>query len=96
MGSDFAVGYELFEKRDQPGKESYWYYGLFVFAINWVPGIAAAIHCISMYRHQLKPKITIIYAALLIVLYPIVPTMAYIVLLWTHPKVKFIKVFYFL
>ena len=65
------------------GKEIY---GIITLAINWVPGIPAAVHLMSMYREQLPWQKTVLYATLLILLYPIVPVLAYINLLWKKPK----------
>ena len=58
--SDFAQGVALFwtpEKR---------VYGVVTLAINWIPGIPAAIHLLSMYRQEFPWYSTLIYAGLLI------------------------------
>ena len=39
-----------------------WIYGLATISINWLPGVAAAIHIVSMYRTQLPVKKTLLYA----------------------------------
>ena len=31
-----------------------WRYGAITIAINWLPGVVAAIHIIAMYRHHFK------------------------------------------
>lgn len=41
-------------------------YGVVTLAINWIPGIPAAIHLISMYREDFPWYSTLLYAALLI------------------------------
>ena len=39
-----------------------YYYGLVTIGLNWLPGVVAAVHIISMYRRELKAKKTLIYA----------------------------------
>ena len=39
-----------------------WKYGLLTIAINWLPGLVAAIHIISMYRHNFKACKTMLAA----------------------------------
>ena len=39
-----------------------WKYGIATIAINWLPGFAAAIHIVSMYRTQLPARKTLLYA----------------------------------
>ena len=86
VGSDFTFAFQLM----QEGK---WQYGCISLAINWLPGLAASIYVLTMYRQLLKPKFVILYAILVFVLYPFVPTLAYITLLWTRPSVFFIQIF---
>ena len=50
------------------------------------PGIAAVVHFISMHRQDKKWQKVSKYAILLIILYPILPFMAYVKMLWTRPK----------
>ena len=78
--SDFAFGFQLILQGE-------WAYASICFAINWFPGITASIYVITMYRHELGPKRAVCYALLVFLLYPIVPTIAYIVLLWVRPPV---------
>ena len=80
VGSDFAFGFHLLH-------EDHVLYGWISLAINWFPGITASIYVITMYRHELGPKRAVCYALLVFLLYPIVPTIAYIVLLWVRPPV---------
>ena len=87
VGSDFAFAFQLMQE------ESKWQYGCISLAINWLPGLAASIYVLTMYRQLLKPKFVILYAVLVFVLYPIVPTLAYITLLWTRPSVFFRHIF---
>ena len=86
VGSDFTFAFQLMQ-------EDKWQYGCISLAINWLPGLAASIYVLTMYRQLLKPKFVILYAVLVFVLYPIVPTLAYITLLWTRPSVFFIQIF---
>ena len=88
VGSDFTFAFQ--ELLMQEGK---WQYGCISLAINWLPGLAASIYVLTMYRQLLKPKFVILYAVLVFVLYPIVPTLAYITLLWTRPSVFFRHIF---
>ena len=37
---------------------STWKYGAITIAINWLPGVVAAIHIIAMYRHHFKASKT--------------------------------------
>ena len=39
-----------------------WKYGAITVAINWLPGVVAAIHMISMYRHRFKASKVILAA----------------------------------
>ena len=39
-----------------------YFYGLVTIGINWIPGLVAAIHMISVYRRELKAMKTLIYA----------------------------------
>ncbi len=78
--SDLAQGIALLTTEDRA------VYGIITIGINWVPGAAASIHLLSMYRHELPWQKTLLYAALLLVFYPIVPTLAFINLLWKKPR----------
>ena len=60
--------------------------GLITLGINWIPGFIAAIHLISVHRRDFKWYMTILYAVLLIVFYPIVPTLALLGMLWAKPS----------
>ena len=65
------------------GKEIY---GIITLSINWIPGIVAAIHLLSMYRNRLPWHRVLLFALLAVVLYPVIPILAYINLLWKKPK----------
>ena len=60
VASDFVQGYALMIT---PGK---FYYGVITLSINWIPGIVAAIHLLSVYRRELAWYNAILYAILLI------------------------------
>ena len=74
--SDLAQAYTLY----MDGKHLY---GAITFGINWIPGLIAAIHLIAVHRHQFQWYMTLFYAFLLILFYPLVPTLALIGLLWS-------------
>ena len=61
-------------------------YGYIALGIIWLPGVAAAIHVISMYRNDHSCAKVLTWALLLAVLYPAVPLLAYVALLWNRPK----------
>ena len=77
--SGFLQGYALFSTE---GKALY---GLMTFGINWIPGICAAIHVLSVYRTELVWYKAILFAFLSIVLSPIIPILALLILLWMQP-----------
>ena len=81
VGSDFTFGFQLLQEG------ATFIYGCISLAINWLPGIVASIYVVTMYRHMLSTKFAVLYAILVFLLYPIVPTVAYIALLWTRPSV---------
>ena len=60
LGSDFAQGYTLLINEDL------FIYGVITYAIHWVPGIVAAIHCISSKREEYGVKRTLAMAGKLI------------------------------
>ena len=78
--SDFLQGYTLFRT---PGKSTF---GLISLCINWIPGVAASIHLMSMYRTTLPAYQVALYALLLLVCYPFIPFVAYVRLLFKKPK----------
>ena len=78
--SDFLQGYTLF---NTPGKKVY---GAISLGINWIPGLAASIHLISMYRSKLPVQKVILYALILLLFYPIVPCFTFVYLLYVKPK----------
>ena len=82
VGSDFAQGCTLLFT---PGKELY---GIITLVINWIPGLVAAIHLLSMYRREWPWYWSIFYAMLLLLFYPIVPILALLILLWMKPNTK--------
>ncbi|XP_059083079.1 uncharacterized protein LOC131880454 [Tigriopus californicus] len=61
-------------------------FGAIALSINWIPGIVAVIHFLSMYRLKLTWPQVLIYVMLLILFYPIIPIVAYMNLLWRRPK----------
>ena len=89
LGSDFCFSWQLYKKSIEDNERALFEYAVIVASINWFPGIVAAIHFLSMYRHKwrLPPQAMIFIALLLLVFYPVVPLLAYIVLLYYRPKV---------
>ena len=77
--SSFLQGYALLTAE---GKRSY---GVITFGINWIPGIVAAIHLLSVYRLELPWYRAIFFAILLIIFYPLVPILALLIVLWMKP-----------
>ena len=92
VATDFWYGWELFEQRKGKGKEYFFYYGIIVWIINWLPGVVATIYLLSMYRHKLGPKYALIYSIIMLLLYPIVPIMAFFFILWARPGMSDITV----
>ena len=80
LASGFIQGYALISTE---GKAVY---GFITLGINWVPGIVAAIHVLSVYRRELAWYRAILFALLLIIFYPIVPILALLILLWMKPN----------
>ena len=80
LASGFLQAYALFSTE---GKEKY---GLTTFAINWVPGICAAIHLLSVHRRELVWYKAILFSILLLIFYPIIPILALLILLWMKPN----------
>ena len=58
LGSDFAQGYTLIIN------EELFLYGIATYAIHWVPGIVAAIHCISTKREEYGVRQTLACAGI--------------------------------
>ena len=58
LGSDFAQGYTLIIN------EELFLYGIATFAIHWVPGIVAAIHCVSTKREEYGVRQTLTWAGI--------------------------------
>ena len=58
LGSDFAQGYTLIIN------EELFLYGIATYAIHWVPGIVAAIHCVSTKREEYGVKQTLAWAGI--------------------------------
>ena len=56
LGSDFAQGYFLLLN------EELFYYGVCTFAIHWVPGVVASIHCMSTKRAEYGVTKTLVWA----------------------------------
>ena len=44
------------------GRDDTFTVGLMIIAMNWLPGVVASIHLLSMYRAKLPPQKTILYA----------------------------------
>ena len=61
-------------------------YGLIACGIMWIPGIPATIHFLSVYRLKMVWYLVIMYAILLLFFYPVVPLLAWIIVLWVKPK----------
>lgn len=61
-------------------------YGLIACGIMWIPGIPATIHYLSVFRLKMAWYQVILYAVLLLFFYPIVPLLAWIIVLWVKPK----------
>ena len=61
-------------------------FALFSYIIIWIPGIPAAIHYLSVFRHRVVWYKSLIYAVLIILFYPIVPIIAKLVLIWMRPS----------
>ena len=58
LGSDFAQGYTLIIN------EELFLYGIATYAIHWVPGIVAAIHCVSTKREEYGVRQTLAWAGI--------------------------------
>ena len=80
LASDFVQGYALLLTPDKR------VYGIVTLGINWIPGIVAAIHLLSVYRRELPWYRAILYAILLFLFYPIVPILALLIVLWMKPR----------
>ena len=81
LSSDVLQGYTLFINN----LDRMWI-GLVALSIIWIPGIAAAIHLLAVYRREFPWYQTILYTILLILFYPIVPILALLIVLWTKPS----------
>ena len=90
VGSDFGFSWQLYEKSIEEKDDLLFKYAAIVFSINWFPGIVAAIHVLSMYRKKegQSPQAILVYALLMLVFYPVVPVLGYLVLLYCRPKVR--------
>ena len=80
ISSDFVQGYTLFVCEERR------VYGIISLCINWVPGLAASIHVLSTYRTIWPWYKVVLYAILVLVLYPVVPLASFIYLLYKKPK----------
>ncbi len=80
--TDFAQGVALVTKDDADYRQ----FGMIILAVNWLPGVVAAAHLISMYRSTMSFRKVALRALALLVFYPIVPFLAYMRLLWRRPK----------
>ena len=90
VGSDFGFSWQLYEKSIEEKDDLLFKYAAIVFSINWFPGLVAAIHVLSMYRKKegQSPQAILVYALLMLVFYPVVPVLGYLVLLYCRPKVR--------
>ena len=61
-------------------------YGLIACGIMWIPGVPATIHYLSVFRLKMTWYQVILYAVLLLFFYPVVPLLAWIIVLWVKPK----------
>ena len=80
LSSEVTQGYELLSDGDT------WIYGIVTFIIIEIPGIAAAVHVLSVYRENWVWYKTILYAIGAIIFYPLVPIMTLLHLLWMTPS----------
>ena len=79
LSSEGLQAYSLFSNSDKSQ------YGFVTLFILFLPGIAAAIHLISVYRFEWIWYYTILYALCAIVFYPFLPIVAFLHLLWMTP-----------
>ena len=61
------------QKTKRPIRRQKWFF---------VSGLIAAIHLISVHRRDFKWYMTIFYALLLVIFYPLIPTLALLAFLW--------------
>ena len=80
LSSEVTQGYQLLSDSDT------WIYGIVTFIIIEIPGIAAAVHVLSVYRENWVWYKTILYAIGAIIFYPLVPIMTLLHLLWMTPS----------
>ena len=80
LSSEVTQGYQLLSDGDT------WIYGIVTFIIIEIPGIAAAVHVLSVYRENWVWYKTILYAMGAIIFYPLVPIMTLLHLLWMTPS----------
>ena len=80
LSSEVTQGYQLLSDGDT------WIYGIVTFIIIEIPGIAAAVHVLSVYRENWVWYKTILYAIGAIIFYPLVPIMTLLHLLWMTPS----------
>ena len=80
LSSEVTQGYQLLSDGDT------WIYGVVTFIIIEIPGIAAAVHVLSVYRENWVWYKTILYAIGAIIFYPLVPIMTLLHLLWMTPS----------
>ena len=80
LSSEVTQGYTLFSDADT------WIYGIVTFIIIEIPGIAAAVHVLSVYREKWVWYKTILYAIGSIIFYPLVPILTLLNLLWMTPS----------
>ena len=85
LSSEVTQGYNLFSDADTR------IYGIVTFIIIEIPGIAAAVHVLSVYRENWVWYKTILYAIGSIIFYPLVPILTLLHLLWMTPSEKGIR-----
>jgi len=79
LSSEGLQAYNLFNDNDN------YMYGFVTLFITFLPGIAAAVHLISVYRFDWIWYYTILWAFCAIVFYPLLPIFAFLHLLWMTP-----------
>ena len=79
LSSEGFQAYSLFSDNDN------YQYGFVTLFIVFLPGIAAAVHLISVYRFEWIWYYSLLYALCAIVFYPLLPIFAFLHLLWMTP-----------
>ena len=61
-------------------------FAIAAYALIWIPGIPAAIHFLSVFRHRLIWYKSLLTAFLIFLFYPIIPIIAKLILIWIRPR----------